>query len=340
MTDLDALRCWGCAVMGLDADRTDMHAVSGDASFRRYFRLTGSGVNAVLCDAPPSTEKNAEFVAIAGAFAAAGVRVPVVLSADLERGWLCLEDLGNDVLLPHLDEASAQAYYASALEMLRELAAMNPGMLGLPRYDRATLLREMNLFADWFCPKLLGLVLSPEARRCFDELAEALCERALGQAQVVVHRDFHARNFMILGDGELATIDFQDALIGPITYDPVSLLRDCYLRWPDERVRSWALSHRDALLERGMLVPRDDREFLQDFDFMGLQRHIKVLGIFARLSIRDGKDVYLGDLPRVMQYTRDVLSDYPDVPALADFLGWFDAEIQPRAITQPWYRKA
>lgn len=290
----------------------------------------------MLCDAPPAREKNAEFLAVAEGFSGLGVRVPRVLGADLERGWLCLEDLGDQLLLPLLDDESADRWYAEAMAMLRALALAGPGSLDLPLYSRERLLEEVELFSRWFCDELLEMPLNGSARGLFDRLADTLCKRALAQPQVPVHRDFHARNLMVLADGSLAAIDFQDAVIGPLTYDLVSLLRDCYRRWPAERVRGWALAQHQALATVGMAVPDADA-FLMDLDWMGLQRHIKVLGIFARLWLRDGKDGYLGDLPRVMAYVSEVLAGYPDVPALADFAHWFEREIRPRAEGQPWY---
>lgn len=354
MTDLNALRHWGCAVLNWDEGVTELDPVPGDASFRRYFRLLGPGGRAILCDAPPAREKNAEFVAVAALFDTAGVRVPRVHGVDLERGWLCLEDLGDQLLLPLLSDTTADAYYEEALGMLRMLAAVPDAAAELAPYSHALLMQELELFPEWFCHRLLAMPLDADARRILDDLFAVLCERALGQLQVAVHRDFHARNLMVVDSGEgegegdsegdkmerghLAAIDFQDAVFGPVCYDPVSLLRDCYLRWPSERVRAWALFHRDTLLADGLNVPREDAAFLRDFDYMGLQRHIKVLGIFARLWMRDGKDAYLRDLPRVMGYVRDVLALYADEPAVVAFARWFDAAALPLAQQQIWYR--
>lgn len=323
--------------MGFDSAEASLTAISGDASFRRYFRLEAAQGRAVLCDAPPAREKNREFVAIAKGLAAAGLRVPAVYGADYERGWLCLEDLGDDTLLPHLHGDSVDGYYHRALAMLERLARVDAMALKLPAYNRALLEQEMDLFPEWFCKRLLGVSPGERANRCYRDLRSILCERALAQPQVVVHRDFHSRNLMLAQDGTLATIDFQDAVRGPVTYDPVSLLRDCYLRWPEARVRRWALEHRDGLLAAGVPVTTDDEVFLTDFDWMGLQRHIKVLGIFARLSQRDGKDTYLRDLPRVIAYTVDVLDAYPGEPACAAFAAWLRDDLLPTALRQPWY---
>ena len=220
--------------------------------------------------------------------------------------------------------------------MLEALAQIDPIGAALPPYSEDRLREELGLFPRWFCEDLLDLRLDSSARSLIEDFAKLLCERALAQAQVVVHRDFHARNLMRLDDGSLGTIDFQDAVIGPITYDPVSLLRDCYLRWPAERVAAWSLAHREALAGRGVAVPAEEA-WLADFDWMGLQRHTKVLGIFARLYRRDGKAGYLPDLPRVIAYVREVLSRYPSETVLSRYANWFDDVILPRARLQPWY---
>jgi len=334
----EALHNWYAGHAGIAGARAQLACVAGDASFRRYYRLTVPGASPViLCDAPPDREKNREFVAVAATFGAAGVRVPRVLAADTARGFLALEDLGDRLLLPELKEDNVDGYYGLALAMLERLALIRDA--ALPAYDAAHLGQEMDLFPEWFCTGLLGMSLDAAARERYRCLRSVLIDRALGQVQVVVHRDFHARNLMLIADDRLATIDFQDAVIGPVTYDPVSLLRDCYRRWPPARVRDWALQHRAGLISHGMRMP-SEQAFLTDFDWMGLQRHIKVLGIFSRLQRRDGKDAYLGDLPRVLTYVREVLAAYPEEPALADFARWFDADVVPRAKRQPWYASA
>ncbi|MDP5070099.1 MAG: phosphotransferase [Congregibacter sp.] len=315
-----------------------LQPVAGDASFRRYFRVGRGKASVILCDAPPKTEKNAEFVALAKALAAAGLRVPKVLHADLEQGFLALEDLGDQTLLPLLNPQTVDDYYASALKMLQDLAVADASAFCLAPYNRALLASEMLLFPQWFCHGLLALELTEQAAESFVALENLLCDRAEAQTQVVVHRDFHARNLMQLNEGGLATIDFQDAVLGPLSYDPVSLLKDCYLRWPEAKVREWALAHRGALADRGVAVPDAD-EFLMDFDFMGLQRHVKVLGIFARLSLRDAKPAYLEDLSRVIGYVRATIARYPEVSVLADFGAWFDDAVLPAARRQDWYHE-
>ncbi|MFK8042512.1 aminoglycoside phosphotransferase family protein [Congregibacter sp.] len=314
----------------------ELQMVAGDASFRRYFRVAHEGASLILCDAPPETEKNAEFVALAKGLAAAGLRVPTVLQADMEFGFLALEDLGDQTLLPLLQADAVDQYYAQALGMLENLALADLDDFSLEVYDHSLLSREMDLFPEWFCQGLLGLDLDQAARDVYAALRSLLCDRALAQTQVVVHRDFHARNLMLLSDNSLATIDFQDAVLGPLSYDPVSLLKDCYVRWPDSRVQEWALAHREGLVAKGVPVPNAD-DFLMDFHFMGLQRHIKVLGIFARLYLRDGKPAYLGDLPRVIAYVQRALATYPEVQPLADFALWFDEVVLPVAQQQSWF---
>ncbi|WOJ96918.1 phosphotransferase [Congregibacter brevis] len=314
----------------------ELQMVAGDASFRRYFRVPHEGTSLILCDAPPETEKNAEFVALAKGLAAAGLRVPTVLQADIEQGFLALEDLGDQTLLPLLQADSVDQYYAQALDLLENLALADLDNFSLEVYDRSLLGREMDLFPEWFCQSLLGLECDQIASDLYTALRTLLCDRALAQTQVVVHRDFHARNLMVLSDNSLATIDFQDAVLGPLSYDPVSLLKDCYVRWPDYRVKKWVLAYREGLQSKGVAVPSAD-DFLMDFHFMGLQRHIKVLGIFARLYLRDGKPAYLGDLPRVIAYVRRGLATYPEVQALADFARWFGEVVLPAAQQQSWF---
>lgn len=325
--------------------------VAGDASFRRYYRAeapvaaltaspgsSGVGISrsVVLCDAPPDSEKNHEFHAIATALHDAAVRVPAILHMDLERGFFVLEDLGDQLLLPLLTENSADAYYSQALEMLEGIAMVDCSALDLPHYDSSLLNLEMELFPTWFCEGLLDMPLDKSASAVFAALRDRLCKRALAQPSVLVHRDFHARNLMRLTDGSLATIDFQDAVLGPVCYDAVSLLRDCYRRWPLGRVYGWARAYRQGLVARGLEMP-SEADYLIDFDWMGLQRHIKVLGIFSRLYLRDEKPAYLGDLPRVMAYLVEVLYQYPEEPALVDFLDWFREQVVPRARDHNWY---
>ncbi len=312
--------------------------VAGDASNRRYFRLQLQGRTVITVEAPPATEKNREFLAIRQLLERAGVRVPKLLAADLEKGFLLLEDLGDQLLLGELQAATADSQYTQALAILRELAAVDPKALAsLPVYDRALLAEEFSRFPTWFLQRLLGLELTNTELHLLAELDGLLIGSALAQPQVLVHRDFHSRNLMCLTDGELALIDFQDAVVGPITYDPVSLLKDCYIQWPRERVEAWALAHRDALRAAGRLPSVSDATFLRWLDWMGLQRHLKVLGTFARLYLRDGKSAYLQDLPLVIAYIREVLASHAGETAVLDeFQDWFEHRVLPVVAQQPW----
>ncbi|MEO0435761.1 MAG: phosphotransferase [Pseudomonadota bacterium] len=315
---------------------SDLTLIAGDASFRRYFRAPLGEGTTILCDSPPQTEKNDEFLALASILSGSDIRVPSILNHDLVQGFFALEDLGNEILQNHLTQKSANHYYSLANSKLLKLALIDTSLYNLDDYGRAKLEAELQLFPDWFCEGLLGVSLSDADRALLEELAAYLCTNALSQPQVLVHRDFHCRNLMLLGDGELATIDFQDAVVGPITYDPVSLYRDCYIRWEDRQVKDWVLGYRQALVGSGVAVS-EEQEFLRDFDLMGLQRHLKVLGIFARLFIRDGKKAYLSDLSRVIGYVRDAANARSDIAALNNFLAWFNGDLMPRIETQTWW---
>jgi aminoglycoside/choline kinase family phosphotransferase len=210
----------------------------------------------------------------------------------------------------------------------------------LPPYDATKLQTELDLFRDWFVPKLLGISWTAAFEQSFSDLSQCLIGNATQQPQVVVHRDFHSRNLMVVHNEELAVIDFQDAVIGPITYDPVSLLKDCYVHWPRQQQLCWLLDHKRLLTEQQRLEAVDDDTFVMWFDLTGLQRHIKVLGIFARLSLRDGKPTYLNDLPLVLAYVEEVLGIYaPSIDAVAAFRTLFNEQVLPDCQHQSWYRK-
>ncbi len=330
---------WALAVLELPGTTAaTLLPVAGDASNRRYFRLHWSERTAIAVDAPPATEKNREFLALRQLLQRAGVRVPALLGADLEQGFMLLEDLGDQLLLAQLEQSTADDCYGRALAVVRQLAAIEPGALAnLPVYDRALLAEEFSRFPAWFLQQLLGLELADAERHLLAELDGLLIGSALAQPQVLVHRDFHSRNLMCLADGELAVIDFQDAVVGPVTYDPVSLLKDCYIRWPRQRVEAWALGHRDALVAQGLLPAVDDATFLRWLDWMGLQRHLKVLGTFARLYLRDGKSAYLRDLPLVISYIREVLAAHAgETGVLDEFRDWFEQKVLTAVARQPW----
>ena len=296
---------------------------SSDASFRRYFRFRHVDESFIVMDAPPAKEDVRPFLRVAALLADWGLNVPRVLACDVDQGWVLLTDLGSRQYLPELvDPGRASALYADALEALlrMQVAGRAAAAEHLPGYDRDALLREMGLFPQWFLGTHLGLEVDAPMRAMIDRLFDALVDSALEQPTTFVHRDYHSRNLMVADVDNPGILDFQDAVRGPVTYDLVSLLKDCYVVLPPERVRDWALAHRDRLREQGFAVPADDAAFLRGFDLMGLQRHLKVLGIFSRLHYRDGKPQYLHDLPRVLRYVREAARAYPETVEFADFL--------------------
>jgi N-acetylmuramate 1-kinase len=330
---------WALSVLGLPANGTlpNLSVVAGDASHRRYFRTELASQSYVLVEAPPSTEKNEAFVSVAKLLSRADVKVPAVVGVDFDRGFLLLEDLGDRLLLPLLDADSVDTRYQQAFDVLAKMAAVNTARTGLGDYDQALLQEELSRFPQWFVRELLGCTLTAQERVLLESLFARLVESALEQPRVVVHRDFHSRNLMLITDDKLAVIDFQDAVVGPITYDLVSLLRDCYIQWPAGQVQAWALSYRDLLFSRGLAGDLDAATFLRWFDWMGLQRHLKVLGTFARLYLRDGKSAYLEDLPLVMHYVLEITTRYADEePVFADFNAWFCERLSPLIAQQPW----
>lgn len=328
---------WSLVQLGLpETTPATLSVVSGDASFRCYYRLTlDTGESFVAVHAPPDKENNPAFIAVQQRMMAAELRVPGLLAWDLQQGFLLQEDFGDTLLRPALsDVTAADRYYRQAFSSLLKMQAMPLEAGGLPDYDRERLLEEMALFPHWFVEQLLDYRLSDGEWQMLARVFDALARRAMAQTQGFVHRDFHSRNIMLLEDGELGLIDFQDAVRGPVSYDLVSLLRDCYVQWPSAQVDVWREDYRQQALAAGLPVPSAD-EFACDVDWMGLQRHIKVLGIFARLKLRDGKSAYLDDLPLVIAYTLGVARQYAE---FAEFVGWFEAQLLPLAARQPWFK--
>jgi aminoglycoside/choline kinase family phosphotransferase len=322
---LAALTHWVVSDLGFSGCRIE--PASADASFRRYFRLSRGTDTYIVMDAPPEKENSAPFVSVARMLAGMGLNVPIVLAKDLAQGFLLLSDLGSR---QYLDELKAgrdvDRLYAQALSALVTMqtsgdpAAGAPAACELPRYDRNLLLREMELFPEWFLGRHLGLAVGAPERALLDRLFEVLVHFATAQPAAFVHRDYHSRNLLLTPQNNPGILDFQDAVWGPVTYDAVSLLKDCYIAWPAERVREWLRAYREQLIAAGFAVGGDAHEFTRWFDLMGLQRHIKVLGIFARLFYRDGKPGYLKDLPRVLEYTRVAAAAYPETAEFARFL--------------------
>ena len=281
-----------------------LRPASADASFRRYFRIDGSdGLSYIVMDAPPPQEDVRPFIKVAQLFGATGVTVPTVLAQDVEQGFLLLSDLGSTTYLQQLSNDTAHKLYLDAIDALVLLQVQSQPDV-LPEYDRALLQRELMLFPDWYLNKHLGATLTDTQTADLHKVFEVLLANNLAQPQVYVHRDYHSRNLMVLDKGNPGILDFQDAVYGPITYDLVSLLRDAYVQWDEEMVLDWAIRYWERAKRAGLPVNPDIDAFYRDFEFMGLQRHLKVLGIFARRSHRDGKDAYLKDMPLVMEYTR------------------------------------
>lgn len=318
-----------------------VEALPGDAGFRQYYRLnTQPPLLAVY--APPKVEKNKEFVAIAQYWRALGVSTPKVLAVDYEQGFLLLEDFGPDSFADTIEYHKKQSkndnfdvfnsLYRPVLSELNTLqCAEGHAMFGL--YDECELQREMDLFPIWFLEKLLGYpVAESDSQRLLAEANSWIIQQCIAQPNVMVHRDYHCRNIQVGNGGNIGLIDFQDAIIGPVTYDLASLLKDCYQQWPASWVEKMAKNYRRKLPSHLQML--DDESFLQGFDAMGLQRHLKVLGIFARLHIRDSKSRYLDDLPLVIAYVRHSVSKYP---ALQAFGAWFEHNIMPLVEKQPWF---
>lgn len=299
----------------LEADDFELTVASADASFRRYFRVALTGRSWIAMDAPPEREDSSAFVTVAGMLREAGVHAPAIHACDLDQGFMLLEDLGDRTYLDVLDVDNADALFDDAIEaLLAWQQASRPGVL--PDYDRATLETELALFPDWFLARHLEVALDDDERRALATVGERLVDAALEQPRVFVHRDFMPRNLMV-ADPNPGVIDFQDARYGPVTYDIVCLFRDAFLSWPAERVADWLGRYHARAAALGLPVPEDPDAFRAACDWMGLQRHLKVLGIFARIRYRDGKPHYLGDAPRFIDYVMPVLDRYAELAPLA-----------------------
>lgn len=329
-----ALTNWVTQQESVAEHSIELISMGSDAGFRRYFRFqTPSQWLAV--DAPPASEDTHQFLAIARLIEQQGVRSPRIAAADASQGFLLVEDMGDRLFFREVNTGNADSLYRQALSTLQQLQRCQDNTALIPRYDRALLRRELEIFSEWFADKLLGHPLSTTEKKLLDELFIQLEDNALAQPQTFVHRDYHSRNLLLLDDGALGVIDFQGALWGGVTYDLVSLLRDCYLHWPAEKVKGWALDYRQQAISANIIPDVSETEFLRWFDWLGLQRHIKVLGIFARLNLRDGKTGYLNDLPLVIRYTLEVAGQYPELQA---FAAWFKQVLLPLAQQQPWYQ--
>lgn len=292
---------------------------SADASFRRYFRATlNDGSTVIVMDAPPQHEDCKPFIHVAQLFAEAGVNVPRVLAQDLERGYLLLTDLGNTTYLSALNETNADKFYRDAGSALVKLQLASRDRV-LPNYDEALLTRELQLFPDWYITKHLETTLTDAQQQVLQNTFAILNRNILAQPNVYVHRDYHSRNLMVADDNP-GILDFQDAVYGAITYDLVSLLKDAYIQWEEAQILDWAIRYWEQARKAGLPVHADFGDFYRDFEWMGAQRHIKVLGIFARLYHRDGKDGYLKDMPLVMHYLHKVCERYIELKPMLHLL--------------------
>lgn len=326
MTQTDALRNWVAQQLNCQPQQLQWQPLSGDASFRRYVRCQYQSQSWIAALAPPATEKNHAFVHIAALLNNAGVSAPKVQAVDYDHGYLLQNDLGSTDLQTVLSASSVDGWYQKAMAQIRQMQTIADNTL--PLYDRAALQLELSYFESWFLQAMLNYSPSAADTAMLTQFFNALLDSAEQQPQAFVHRDYHCRNIMCLDNGELACIDFQDAVTGPVTYDLVSLLRDCYVVWPDAQVHNWVENYRKSYWPQ-----TEAQQFQQWFDLMGLQRHIKVLGIFARLSIRDGKHGYLNDLPTVVRYVLNVASKQPQA---GEFAQWFEQCIIPLCKQQSW----
>ncbi len=308
-----------------------LSVASADASFRRYFRVHLQDKTLIAMDAPPEQESCTSFINIAKLFLDCGLHVPEVIVQDMEQGFLLLSDLGNDTYLSQLNKDTAQPLYGDATDALITLQlASKPNVL--PAYDAALLMREMQLFPEWYLAKHLNVNLDAAQQSVLDKTFTILTQNILCQTQVYVHRDYHSRNLMVC-ENNPGILDFQDAVYGPITYDLVSLLKDAYISWEEADMMDWVVRYWDAARKAGLLVPSDFSEFYRNFEWMGAQRHIKVLGIFARLSHRDGKDAYLKDMPLVMDYLRRVCGRYLELRPMLKLLNTLEGQEEKAGYT-------
>ncbi|GAB5605164.1 aminoglycoside phosphotransferase family protein [Sideroxyarcus sp. TK5] len=293
---------------------------SADASFRRYFRATfGDGSTRVVMDAPPQHENCEPFLHIGKLFEQAGTHVPHVYAHDLTQGFLLLSDLGNTTYLQALQTESPKQLYAAATDALIKIQlASKPDEL--PPYNEALLRRELDLFPEWYIGKHLGVTLNDKQKVKLEEVFQRILANNLTQPCVYVHRDYHSRNLMFVPDNNPGILDFQDAVYGPITYDLASLFKDAYIQWEEADVMDWLIPYWEKARKAGLPVREDFGEFYRDYEMMGVQRHIKVLGIFARLYHRDGKDGYLKDMPLVMEYLHKACERYIDLKPLLNIL--------------------
>ncbi len=306
-----ALDQWVCTYLGASVAG---EPASADASFRRYFRYQHDGRSLIAMDAPPAQEDCRPFIDVAQRLQRAGLHVPEIVHQDLDQGFLLLTDMGNETWLTALNENNADAWYSAAIDTLI-CQQLHTDVSGLPVYDDALLQRELELFPQWYLFRHGEKVVTGELRQRLDRVFHVLIESALAQPQVFVHRDYMPRNLMV-SDPNPGVLDFQDAVAGPISYDVISLFKDAFISWPEERVLGWLRQYFDKATAAGLPVPAEFDTFLRHCDLMGAQRHLKVIGIFARICHRDGKPKYLGDVSRFFAYLRTVIARRPELADL------------------------
>ncbi len=377
--DLAGLAEWIAEALQCAPSHIEIELVAGDASPRRYYRVTPSHGAATLtigggkrqtpsCIAmvSPASENNEAFLSVGAQLAKAGVRAPAVWAQSVELGWFLLEDFGDQQLFASLvsHPASAAAFYQKAFEALVCQISLPCERTDIPVYDAERLKAELDVFPEWFLSGLLGVQPDERWCQCFAALTDDVISMFAEQPTVWVHRDFHSRNLMLLEAQELGVIDFQDAVLGPITYDPVSLLKDCYIRWPRAQQLAWLNSYLAQLRRLGVAASSVNAptlsaeqasrlqtlstqlggvsaaQFQRWFDLTGLQRHLRVLGVFARLHLRDHKSSYLADLPLVTEYVREALALTANAhSSVAEFRDWFESDLMPVIREQPWYKE-
>lgn len=294
----------------------EVEVASNDASFRRYFRVLTEANSFIVMDAPPEKEALTPFIEIAKLLEQQGIHAPHLFAQDLKQGFLLLSDLGKTPYLSVLTENNADLLYKSAIDSILTMQTIQTALLTLPNYDAPLLLRELTLFDQWFLQRHLELT-PPDF---LDSLYSLLIDNALQQPQRFVHRDYHSRNIMYLEHASAGIIDFQDAVVGPISYDLVSLLKDAYVQWPADKISHWIEYYCEQAVMRQIFTAQAASQFVRWFDLMGLQRHLKILGIFCRLNYRDGKPQYMQDLKLTLQYVFSVAEKYPELEALQQYL--------------------
>ena len=364
---------WLSGVLHVPEAALNVQQIAGDASPRRYFRVSLcagspatprqiSGVDdpafteqasptapsesplviltqsdtLVAASSPPS-ENNESFLEVQKLLDQAGLTVPSLIASDLNSGFFLMEDFGDVLLSARLTAVTVDNLYSLALGELSRLARLPCVDVDLPLLNAQRIADELSVFPEWFLQKHLGLAQADMPSAIWQELLALFVSVFREQSQCVVHRDFHSRNIMCLDDGRLGIIDFQDAVLGPVTYDPVSLLKDCYVRWPRDDQLRWLDVYREQLVTQGVEISEDAQAFARQFDLVGLQRHLRVMGVFARLCLRDQKPDYLNDLPLVLDYVREALARYDAEPAVGAFSDWFDRAVMPKVASQHWY---